>query len=142
MIVSVLARLLLAAGAVAAALWLAVSLTATRAEAGGLALAFGDPALVGRAEAERGLELAERANRLNPGTDPELLRAVLLRRAGRPDEAVAQLKDVVASEPANVRAWAVLAVYAEEGEPRLSRSARRRVRRLSPRATPAQGLAR
>ena len=61
------------------------------------------PAEIARAES-----LLRKAERHNPDTGPQIERAIVLAVAGRRQEAAAVLRDVLRSEPQNLRAAGVL----------------------------------
>ena len=93
--------------AVLALAWLAVMERDVRLEARGAAAlrSKGEPAVLARAETD-----LRRANLLNPGTEPDLNRALVRRARGREAQSVALLEDVLRREPDNVVAWRVLGV--------------------------------
>ena len=119
--VAVLAVLVLA--------WLAVMERDRRLQARGVATAgaLHGPADVARADAD-----LRAAGFLNPDTRPELERALVLRYAGRNDEAVAVVEDVLRREPENRAAWGGLLVLAGERSPAAAERARAALRRLDP----------
>ena len=93
--------------AVLALAWLAVMERDVRLEARGAAALRSkpEPAVLARAETD-----LRRANLLNPGTEPDLNRALVRRARGRTAESVALLEDVLRREPENVTAWRILMV--------------------------------
>jgi hypothetical protein len=105
----VIARAVVAVTAVLALGWLAVMERDVRLELRGSAAlrSEGDPATLARAEND-----LRRANLLNPGTGPDLSRALVRRARGRAEQSVALVEDVVRREPDNVTAWRVLMVLA------------------------------
>ena len=69
----------------------------------------------------------------HPGdTEPDLVRATLLLRAGRPRAALSVLESIVRREPDNLRAMFTLAVVAPPIDPALGRMALRRAAALNP----------
>ena len=112
--------------------WLAVQERAAGAERELDALAFDTEGELSEAQLRKGRDLLPVARRLNPDRRPDLYEAVLLGRAGRPGEAITVLRGVVADEPENVEAWALLASASERTQPRLAARARARLRVLSP----------
>lgn len=124
-------RLLVLALALVAVVWLGVSLRAAAAERDALDLTLA-PGPIGPEELRRGQELVDRAATLSPSTLPDLFRAQLLRRAGRPREALRVLATIVRREPRNVGAWAAIAVTGARVDPVAARTARRRLRELVP----------
>jgi hypothetical protein len=124
-------RLLLALGAVAAAVWLGVSFSGQRA------LERADPvaqrADATRAELQEAVRQTERAERLRPAdTAPAITRAPLLSRLGRQREAVAELDDVLRREPENLDAVFALTVLTFRSDPERSARARERLGELDP----------
>ena len=99
------ARAVVAVTAVLALAWLAVMERDVRLEARGAAAlrSEGEPAVLARAETD-----LRRANLLNPGTGPDLNRALVRRARGRTEQSVALLEDVLRREPENVTAWRIL----------------------------------
>jgi predicted Zn-dependent protease len=72
------------------------------------------------------------ARRLNPDTAPDVNRAFLLQAAGRRDQAVALLEDVLRREPDNLNAWGVLFQFTRHHDPATAERARAARRRLDP----------
>jgi hypothetical protein len=101
----VAARAAVAVVAVLALAWLGVMERNLRLEARGAAVlrSHDDPRALARAETD-----LRRANLLNPGTGPDLSRALVRRAGGRTAASVALLEDVVRREPDNLTAWRVL----------------------------------
>ena len=124
-----IARAGVAVIAVLALAWLAVMERDVRLEARGAAAlrSKGEPAVLARAETD-----LRRANLLNPGTEPDLNRALVRRARGRRAQSVALLEDVLRREPANVVAWRVLGVFSPDAAGR-SRAAQRRLDPLNAR---------
>jgi predicted Zn-dependent protease len=73
-----------------------------------------------------------RARRLNPDTTPDVNRAFLLQAAGRRDQAVALLEDVLRREPDNLNAWGVLFQFTRDHDRATAERARAARRRLDP----------
>jgi predicted Zn-dependent protease len=124
----VIVRAVIVFAAVAAVVWLAAGITASRAQED-LARLVATADAPDRAERARAEELRRRAERRVPGRRPSLLEATLLVRADR-EAAARLLEEVVAGEPDNAEAWLLLA-QATEGTQR-SEQARGRVRALAP----------
>jgi cytochrome c-type biogenesis protein CcmH/NrfG len=115
--------------AIAAAAFLAVGLTAARAEDDLFNLPFRtqDPD-VGRAE-----DLAGRAGRATPGERRTLLLARVRQDAGDAAGAVRDLRGAVRREPDNAEAWLLLSRAAEAaGDAALAGRAAQRVGELAP----------
>jgi predicted Zn-dependent protease len=119
----------MAAAAIAAVVWLALSYRSERLEsrAGRAAL---EGAGISAAEAEQALSRAREARTVQPDAGPKLLEWLLLDLRGRDREALPLLEEIVREEPANARAWFLLAEHARD--PALEREARRRFRELRP----------
>ena len=126
-----IARVLLAALALGAIAWLALSFR----NAVLLDDAF-DVAATPGVPPERiddALDLTERGETLNPDrAHVWRLRAVLQRRSGRPDLAIETMKRSTRSEPENADAWAELAQLTRDIDPELSAEARERWAALDP----------
>jgi predicted Zn-dependent protease len=124
-------RVGLVAVAVAAMVWLALGLRASRLEERGIALATSsraNPAVV--AEARRALIDAQENN---ADTHPLFLLGQLYIFTRRPDLAIAPLEEVVRREPENHDAWAALTLAAEaSGNRPLAQRARARTLALAP----------
>jgi hypothetical protein len=103
--------------------WLGVMERDTRLEVRGTAAlgSKGDPAALARAETD-----LRRANLLNPGTGPDVSRALVRRARGRTVQSVALVEDVLRREPDNVTAWRVLMVLSPDSAGR-SLAAQRRL---------------
>jgi predicted Zn-dependent protease len=128
----VLARTGVVAVAVVVLAWLGVMERGFRLqERATAALREGEPA---RAEAD-----LRAARLLNPDAGPDISRAVIYRGSGREEEAVALLEDVVAREPDNLTAWAVMRASAEGVDAAASRRALDELRRLDPVNVPDVG---
>ena len=119
------ARIALTVLAVAVLAWLGVAERGLRLQAG--AVAAGTAGELARADAD-----LRAAGFLNPDSAPDLRRAFVLRRGGRGREAIALVEDVVAREPDNLTAWALLATFARETDPAAVRRALAARRRLDP----------
>ena len=121
--------------------WLAIALRDVRAQEEGReivsdslkALARGDIERADPVQLERAGRLLEDARLLNPDVSPLVDRGNQLFLAGRVDEAIDRLQEVVRREPDNVEAWARLTIAAEERDPALAARARAEARRLDPR---------
>jgi hypothetical protein len=100
-------RAVVAVAAVVALGWLGVMERDLRLEARGTAAlrSKADPGVLARAETD-----LRRANLLNPGTGPDLSRALVRRARGRNQQSVALVEDLLRREPDNVLAWRVLAL--------------------------------
>jgi hypothetical protein len=106
---NVLPRCTLVAVALLVAVWLALSLRATRLEADGREVVErAQRGAVTHAEVEEGLDDLRRARRFNADQDVRLAEVALLTEAGRADEAAVLALRVVADEPDNLDAWVFL----------------------------------
>ena len=76
------------------------------------------------------------AQQLTPDPEPKLLEAVLLVNRRRFDDSIRLLDEVVAAEPRNAQAWAVLAAALELTRSPRAPAARARARELAPRPVP------
>jgi predicted Zn-dependent protease len=118
-------RLAVAIAAVLVLGWLAVMEYDTRRQARGVTAAQA-----------RDFDRADRdfraARALNPDTTPDVNRAFLLQAAGRRDQAVALLEDVLRREPDNLNAWGVLFQFTRDQDPATADRARAARRRLDP----------
>jgi len=103
--------------------WLGVMERNLRLEERGTAAlrSDGDPRVLARADSD-----LRRANLLNPGTGPDMSRALVLRASGHKQQSRALLEDVLRREPDNVTAWRVLAVLSPSSA-RRSLAAQRRL---------------
>jgi hypothetical protein len=119
----------MAAAAIAAVVWLALSYRSERAmtEAEHVAIKGEN---VPAPEAKAALQKARQARMLQPDSRPKLLEWLLLRFLRRNREAEALILDVVRTEPANAQAWFVL--VENTSNPALAREGRRRFRQLRP----------
>lgn len=120
---------MIAVTAVLVLAWLGVMERDVRLEVRGTAALRSDvdPAVLARAETD-----LRRANLLNPGTGPDLSRALVRRARGRSVQSVALLEDVLRREPDNVTAWRVLGVLSPDSA-RQSLAAQRRLDPLNAR---------
>lgn len=109
--------------------WLGVMERNARLQAEGVAAARSLPAPGGFARADSALR---RARVLNPDATPDVGRAAIRLATGRHAQAAAILGDVVAREPENLTAWAVLGAAARGGDPALATRALAARRRLDP----------
>ena len=125
-----LARAALVVVALAACLWLAAGLRASRLLSDA-ERPFGS-ARIDAAEIERRHELLADARRFNPDPTPEIREAQLLVVADRDREAVRVLTGVLEREPENYEAWLGLRQAAVRVDPPLSRRATRAALRLNP----------
>jgi tetratricopeptide (TPR) repeat protein len=126
-----IARVLLAALALAAIAWLALSFrnTVLLDEAFDVAGTHDVPP----ERIDHALDLSERGDRLNPDRAHILrLRAVLQRRAGRLDLAIETMQRSTRAEPENPDAWAELSELSRDADPELSARARARWAELDP----------
>jgi len=119
----------MATAAIAVVVWLALSYRSERLETQAARVAFGRAA-VNSAEAEEALRRAREARTVQPDTGPQLLEWILLARRGRDREALGLLQQIVRAEPANARAWFLLAEHARDAD--LADEARRRFSQLRP----------
>ena len=106
----VVSRAVVAAVAALVLVWLGVMERDVRLQERGTAAlrSEGDPGVLARAERD-----LRRAKLLNPGTEPDVTRA-LVRRAGETEASRALVEDVLRREPDNVTAWRVLMVLAPD----------------------------
>lgn len=118
-------RVLVALAAVLVIGWLAVMEVDTRRQADGVAAAQA-----------RDFEAADAdfraARTLNPDTTPDINRAFVLQAAGKRDQAVALMEDVLAREPDNLNAWGVLFQFTRDHDPATADRARSARGRLDP----------
>jgi hypothetical protein len=88
------------------------------------------------AQFEHARSVLRDAQRLTPDPEPKLLEAVLVVNRQQIGESIRLLDEVVAAEPRNPQAWALLAAALEaERSPRAA-AARARARELAPRPVP------
>jgi hypothetical protein len=119
----------MALAAVGAVIWLALSYRSERLETQA-ARASLEGTAISSAEAKQALRWAREARTAQPDADPKILEWLLLDLRGRDREALPLLEEVVRAEPANARAWFLLAEHARD--PALVRRARRTFRQLRP----------
>jgi hypothetical protein len=131
------ARVALAVLLVAGAGGLAVAEHGARAEDELTALAFARGS-VRAGDLARGVRLAGDARRLDPGTRPDEILAVLEIRAGRDRAATQRLLRAARREPENSHLWGLLARSAQQADPAVAANAVRRLARLVP-PVPAGG---
>jgi tetratricopeptide (TPR) repeat protein len=123
------ARVCVAAVAVALIAWLGVMERDTRLLARGVdAVQPGS----GAAELARAESDLRAARLLNADTAPDVNRALLYRARGEEERAAATLEDVLAREPDNLVAWAVLGLLARGRNDATVRRAEAAQRRLDP----------
>jgi hypothetical protein len=129
-------RLVLALPAVAIAAVLAVGLRAAMLTEEGRDLVPTRPAPLSDAQFAHARSVLRDAQRLTPDPEPKLLEAVLLVNRRQFDESIRLLDEVVAAEPRNAQAWAVLAAALEIVRSPRAPAARARARELAPRRVP------
>jgi hypothetical protein len=129
----VLPRLVLALPAVAIAALVAVGLRAATLTEEGRGLVPTRPVPLSDAQFAHARSVLHDAQRLTPDTEPKLLEAVLLVNRRQFDESIRLLDEVVAAEPRNAQAWAVLAAALEIVRSPRAPAARARARELAPR---------
>jgi hypothetical protein len=125
----VVARVCVVAVALAVLAWLAVLERDTRLLASGVAAL--EPG-AGADALARGESDLRAARLLNPDTAPDYYRALVLRARGDADGAQAAIEDVLRREPDNLRAWATLALLANERDEAAVRRAHAARLRLDP----------
>jgi predicted Zn-dependent protease len=121
--------------ALAAIVWLALGVQATRAE-NELSDLVAQESVPGPDELERGEELRREAERFVPGRRPSMIEATLRIQGNDHAGAIRLLQDVVEDEPENGEAWLLLARAAEDQDPELAERAMGRVRELAPPVPP------
>jgi hypothetical protein len=120
-----LARVVVAAVAAVALVWLGIMERDARLQAQGI-------------DATRHLRFAAAeadfrgARLLNPDTTPDVFRAFLYEGAGRRRAAAVLLDDVLRREPENATAWGVMLAIARHDDPAAARRARAALLRLDP----------
>lgn len=132
------ARLLVLAVALAALAFLGVEEHAARGADKVSKLALAPRGTPDAAELEKARVLVGRARHVSPDTAPSVDYAVLEGRAGRYRAAGETLHRVLAQEPENIRAWAVLSLAARRYDSGLAARARARVLALAPPVPPAR----
>ena len=128
------ARVSVAVVALAVLGWLAVLERDTRLQAAGVAALEPE---AGAGALARGESDLRAARLLNPATEPDYYRALVLRARGDAEGARATIEDVLRREPDNLRAWATLALLApgrDDAAVRRAREARLRLDPLNARA--------
>jgi tetratricopeptide (TPR) repeat protein len=130
---AVIGRVILVVIALGVIAWLAVSeRNAMLTSQGAKAASQGD-----YATAERDLEAADF---LNASTFADYSRAIVLQQAGRRDEAVALIEDVLRREPENSNAWSVRLLMAIQAKDKQAEErARAKLRELDPLYQPGGG---
>jgi hypothetical protein len=129
--VSALVRGALVVLALAAGAWLALGYRALELEADATAIVErGREAKLTPDEVRRGRDLLRDARRLNADKTPALDEGLLLSAAGRPEQGVRLVQDVLADEPDNFQGW--FFVYVVSSDQALAREAFRRMRALDP----------
>lgn len=84
------------------------------------------------AQAQDALALLDRAGWLNPGGEPDLVRAQLAFERDQDARAQALLEALVRREPDNIAAWDRLAAVTLDADPQTWARATAQIRRLSP----------
>jgi tetratricopeptide (TPR) repeat protein len=123
------ARLCVAVVAVVVIAWLGVMERDTRLLARGVEAVKPGSGAAELAAAESDLRAARL---LNPDTAPDVNRALLYRARGEEERAERTLEDVLAREPDNLVAWAVLGLLARGRDEATVRRAAAAQRRLDP----------
>jgi predicted Zn-dependent protease len=123
-------RAALIAAAVAAVVWLAVGIAASRSQ-DELRELVSDTDRPTAAQIARADELRRAAER-TPGSRPALMEATLRMKGGDTTGARRVLEQVVQDEPDNGEAWLLLARATEDSDPARSDAAMARVRELAP----------
>jgi O-antigen ligase len=95
-----------------------------------------DPAALSKPEAARALDLLQRASRLNPDTEPEVLEITLLFLQHRDRESARVAERLVRAEPDNVVAWRLVVALRKRLDPARAPAAEARVRALDPQRSP------
>jgi predicted Zn-dependent protease len=124
-------RVAIAVIALAAAVWLGVELSSSRAQDEMIGLAF-QRATPSKADLAAAEKLRPRAGRLNPDVRVEESLGVLRLRTGDRRSAVATFKRLTDDEPRNAELWAALAQAAQGYDDALATRARERARALAP----------
>jgi Flp pilus assembly protein TadD len=127
----VIVRAVIAALALAAAVWLGVELRSSDAQDEMLALAFAKNTPT-KADLAKAQDLAKRARTLNPDVRVDEAIGVLQLRTGDRAAAVATFKRLTEREPRNAELWAALAQAAQGYDDMLATRARSRQRALAP----------
>ncbi len=132
MIPVVIQRVLLACGAIAGVVVLAIWLHSTHLESQARAFKPSPAHPVTQAQIDRALSQFEGARKNNPDTRPDVEEATILTFLGHDARATAMLRNVVRDEPRNALAWAQLSVATRSSDPALSAAAVARFRELVP----------
>jgi predicted Zn-dependent protease len=125
-------RGLLAAAAVAVAVFTVLWLHSARLETQAQAIAERPPQQLSAHDVTHAARLFQSSTAHNPDSRPIEREAGLLIRSGRAREALALLKPVVKREPQNLTAWALIAAGAPTIDPALAREAAARANALNP----------
>ena len=125
------ARAILLVVALVAVGYLAVQLQASHRLDEGKEIAF-SPRQVSPSDSRRAERRLEDAEALNNDATPDIYRAIVIARAGRRQEAIGILQDVVRREPENVEAWGWLEFASRGRYPALNARVRARIRELNP----------
>jgi hypothetical protein len=120
----------------AAAGWLANAYPGTRAEEQAREIQPAAGEALTPAQLRRSIELLQDARRGRPDGDIIPRLAGLELTAGNTDAAVALVRPLVAREPENVTAWAVLALALQSTDPAAAEQAQSRRRELAPPVEP------
>jgi hypothetical protein len=134
----VVERGLLAAAAVAVAVFTVLWLHSARLETQAQAIAQRPPQQLSARDIDRAARLFESSTAHNPDSRPIEREAGLLIRSGRSRQALALLRPVVKREPQNLTAWALIAAGASTIDPALAREAVARADALNPLAARAR----
>ncbi len=126
---STAARVAAAVVALVVLAWLGLAFRNVRLEERGGRAAGALSQTANAARAERDFRAA---GLLNPDTQPDLARAVVLVQLDRPERAVAVVEDVLRREPENARAWRTLLDLTSERDPGRAAEALAALRRLDP----------
>jgi Flp pilus assembly protein TadD len=132
------ARLLVLGAALAAIAFFAVQEHAARGADTVSKLSLRPTRTPDAAELRRSQALVRRARRVSPDTQPSVDLAILQGRAGGFRAAGSTAQGVLAQEPENIRAWAVLSLVARRYDSDLAGRARARVLALAPPVPPAR----
>jgi len=126
-------RIALVAVAVLACAWFALGIRQVHDQQRAESLVNGHGKLTA-AETARARRLLDGAAELNPGSEPDFLRAQLAFRAGDRAAARRVLQRVVRREPENINAWLLLEIVTYGLDQRTNVLAAERVRELAGRA--------
>ena len=131
-------RGLLAAVAVAIAVFTGLWVHSARLEKKAQSIAQRPPQSLSARDVKRATDLFESSRAHGPDLRPAEREAGLLIRTGHLREAVALLGPVVRREPDNLTAWTLVAIAAQKVDPALARQAVARARVLNPLAQQAR----